>query len=78
MLNINNPDRIEMIDGQFEQRGCMQFATSNVKDRPAGHPPVCSSLLIDIQSTLVISKSKGLSEILRDIRISTYQICRIE
>ena len=32
----------------------------------------------DIQSTLVISKSKGLSEILRDIRTSTYQICRIE
>ena len=31
-----------------------------------------------IQSTLVISNSKGLSEILRDIRISTYQICRIE
>ena len=31
-----------------------------------------------IQSTLVISNSKGLSEILRDIRGSTYQICRIE
>ena len=31
-----------------------------------------------IQSTLVIWKSKGLSEILRDIRISTYQIYRIE
>ena len=29
-----------------------------------------------IQSTLVISNSKGLSK--RDIRISTYQICRIE
>ena len=29
-----------------------------------------------IQSTLVISKSKGLYEILRDIRTSTYQICR--
>ena len=32
----------------------------------------------EIQSTLVISNSKGLSEILRDIRTSTYQICRIE
>ena len=32
----------------------------------------------EIQSTLVISKSKGLSAILRDIRTSTYQICRIE
>ena len=31
-----------------------------------------------IQSTLVISNSKGLCEILRDIRTSTYQICRIE
>ena len=27
---------------------------------------------------LVISKSKGISEILGDIRTSTYQICRIE
>ena len=34
--------------------------------------------VIDIQSTLVISNSKGLSEILRDIRSSTYQVCRIE
>ena len=33
---------------------------------------------LNIQSTLVISNSKGLSEILRDIHISTYQICRIE
>ena len=31
-----------------------------------------------IQLTLVISNSKGLSEILRDIRTSTYQICGIE
>ena len=31
-----------------------------------------------IPSTLIISNSKGLSEILRDIRISTYQICRSE
>ena len=30
-----------------------------------------------IYSRLVISKSKGFSEILRDIRTSTYQICRI-
>ena len=32
----------------------------------------------NIQSTLVISNSKGLSEILRDVHTSTYQICRIE
>ena len=31
-----------------------------------------------IQSTLIISNSKGLSEILRDICTSTYQICRTE
>ena len=31
-----------------------------------------------ILSTLVISNSKGPSEILRDIRTSTYQICKIE
>ena len=33
---------------------------------------------MNIQSTLFISNSTGLSEILRDIRTSTYQICRIE
>ena len=31
-----------------------------------------------IQSTLVISKSKGPTKTLRDIRTSTYQICSIE
>ena len=31
-----------------------------------------------VQSTLVISKSKGPSETHRDIRTSTYQMCRIE
>ena len=31
-----------------------------------------------IQLTLVISKSKGLSETLRDIHTSRYQICRIK
>ena len=34
--------------------------------------------ILKIQSTIVISKSKGLSEIFRDIRTSTYQIYRIE
>ena len=32
----------------------------------------------DIKLTLVISKLKGPSETLRDIRTSTYQICRME
>ena len=34
--------------------------------------------ILRIQSTLIISNSKGLSEILRYIRTSTYQICRIK
>ena len=34
--------------------------------------------LSDIQSTLIISNFKLLSEILRDIRTPTYQLCRIE
>ena len=33
---------------------------------------------IALQSTIVISNSKGLIKILRDIRTSTYQICRIK
>ena len=36
------------------------------------------NLRMQIQSTLVISKSKGPAETLRDIRTSTYQMCRIE
>ena len=36
------------------------------------------NLFKQVQSTLVISNSKGLCKILRDIRTSTYQICRIE
>ena len=31
-----------------------------------------------MQSTLVMSNSKRFSEILRDIRTSTYQICRVQ
>ena len=38
---------------------------------------LCGAAFSDrIQSTLVVSKSKGLSGILRDIRTLTYQICR--
>ena len=37
-----------------------------------------NATMFQIQSTLVISNSKRLSEILRDIRSSTYQVCRIE
>ena len=39
---------------------------------------VFSGEIFNIKSTLVTSNSKGLSEILRDIYTSTYQICRIE
>ena len=35
-------------------------------------------IVLDIQSNLVISKSNGPSETLRDIRTSTYQMYRIE
>ena len=34
--------------------------------------------IFNIQSTLVISNSKGPSETLRDIHTSTYQTCRTE
>ena len=37
-----------------------------------------SGFLHYIQSTLGISKSKGPSKTVRDIRTSTYQICSIE
>ena len=37
-----------------------------------------SAIVLNIQSTLVISKSKELSVTLRDIYTSTYQICGIE
>ena len=39
--------------------------------------PIFHYSAIYLQSTLVISNSKGLSETLRDIRTSTYQIFRI-
>ena len=37
-----------------------------------------NAVLYTVQSTLVISISKGLSEVLRDIRTSTYQVRRIK
>ena len=37
-----------------------------------------SSNILMVRSTLVISKSKGPAETLRDIRTSTYQMCKIE
>ena len=43
-----------------------------------GLPAPILRINTEVQSTLFISKSKGLSEILRDIRTSTYQICKHE
>ena len=40
--------------------------------------PYSKPLKRNVQSTLVISKLKGPSKTLRDIRTSTYQIFRIE
>ena len=40
--------------------------------------PFVNLLSVYTQSTLVISKSKGPSKTLRDIRSSTYQICSIK
>ena len=40
--------------------------------------PFSRALDTAVQSTLIISKSKGPSKTLRDIRTSTYQICSIE
>ena len=49
---------------------------------PDHEPPnldlCCLQIQLHVQSTLVISKSKGPSKTLRDIRTSTYQICRVE
>ena len=39
---------------------------------------MASMVFLIIQSTLDISKSKGPSEILRDIRTWTYQMCKTE
>ena len=42
------------------------------------HVEVMACINFKVQSTLVISKLKGPSKTVRDIRTSTYQICSIE
>ena len=65
----------------YNQNDCNFFLSAN---HPASSYQVSSQTAfrsgekLKIQSTLVVSNSKGLSEILRDIRTSTYQICRTE
>ena len=65
----------------FLKRGGIKQARKDFRlFRPTetGDTGVCFlHIWLHIQSTLVISNSKGLSEILRDIRSSTYQVCRI-
>ena len=63
--------------------GWLHYYEVLYKLNKAGYQQTCDRfvlvcLFIYMQSTLVISKSKGLSETLGDIRTSTYQICRIE
>ena len=49
-----------------------------VEQTTKGFKALLQLYLAKVLSTLVISKSRGLSEILRYIRTSTYQICRME
>ena len=53
-------------------RSTEQNQFSNRMNRPT------RKMNFKVQSTTVISNSKGLCEILRDIRTSTYQICTVE
>ena len=53
---------------------CAQWNKSLFINIQRGDSFICS----EVQSTLVISKSRGPSKTLRDIRTSTYQICSIE
>ena len=60
---------------------CLSLLSGNTnKTMKCGTDPLIlgSGSWSDIQSTLVISNSKGHSKILRDIRTSTYQISRLE
>ena len=53
---------------------CIKFS---IQTKSLQHPVICLQTKLQtfhIQSTLVISNSKGLYETLRDIRSSTYQI----
>ena len=56
--------------------------TLSIEKSFSKHPHNCVEVAVPlnvvVQSTLVISKSKGPSETLRDICSLMYQICRIE
>ena len=63
-----------MLQVGFQSKINNRLVNSVDPDKPSRPDLHC----LQIQSTLVISNSKGLCEILRDIRTSTYHICRIE
>ena len=92
-IDIHSPGMREQLVGVRQeykpvtpQRACGVYRTSNPRRCNVMTKHRCKRdilfinylSVVYIQSTLVISNSKGLSEILRDIRTSTYQICRIE
>ena len=63
----------------YQQQDSQEFLTFLLDGLHEGLNKVSDTCnLLDVQSTLVISKSKGPTETLRDIRTSTYQMCRIE
>ena len=61
-----------MSTGRYDFAKSYHFVWLSVRNHIVNH------VVFKVQSTLVISKSKGPSETLRDIRTSTYQMCRIE
>ena len=68
---------------EFEkQMDNIESFESKIKDSSTQRPRISSenadSLICLVQSTLVISKSKEPSETFRDIRTSTYQMCKAE
>ena len=83
--DADNEVQISLLTVQLDESLCrpLKHHYSGQKCKPVwgflvsfGRILRCSGYIV--YSRLVISNSKGLSEILRDIRTSTYQICRIE
>ena len=62
----------------FLQRFAFKCASNEICCKNRNRPTRLYIHIIHIQSTLVISKSEELSEILRYIHTSTYQICKTE
>ena len=77
-LYSGNGPFFEIFSGQYQPRKHPPPPPPPSKELQNVHAAMNFRLWSIIQSTLVISNSKGLSEILRDIHSSTYQVCRIE